>query len=76
MDGCDFCDLTLIKGAAQEIKEIVNDRPINVIIHNAGLKSSNSTLTSKQGYESMLQTNVVGPQLLQHFLDPLFEERL
>lgn len=70
--GCDFCDLNLIKGAAQEIKEHVKDRPINIIIHNAGLMASYNNLTSEQGYELMFQTNVLGPQLLQHFLDPLF----
>lgn len=70
--GCDYSDLTLIKGAAQDIKEVINNEPISIIIHNAGLMASYNNLTSEQGYELMFQTNVLGPQLLQHFLDPLF----
>lgn len=70
--GCDYCDLTLMKGIANEIKEVLGDKPLSIIIHNAGLMASYNNLTSEQGYELMFQSNVLGPQLLQHFLDPLF----
>lgn len=70
--GCDFDDLSVIKGAAQEIKELLKDKPLNIIIHNAGIMPPNNDDTSKQGNELIFQTNVMGPQLLQHFLDPLF----
>lgn len=72
VSGCDFCDLSLIKNAANQVKEVLGDKPLNIIIHNAGLMSSYNNLTSKQGYELMFQSDVLGPQLLQHFLDPLF----
>lgn len=72
VSGCDFLDLNNIKPVAQKIKEILKDRSLNIIIHNAGLMSPVNTGTSAQGYEAMFSTNVMGPQLLQHFLDPLF----
>lgn len=70
--GCDFGDLTLMKGAAQEIKDILKNEPLNIIIHNAGIMPPKNDQTSVQGNELIFQTNVMGPQLLQHFLDPLF----
>ncbi|CCK68516.1 uncharacterized protein KNAG_0B00680 [Huiozyma naganishii CBS 8797] len=70
--GCDFCDLSLIKDTGVKVKEILGDKPLSIIIHNAGLMASSNQLTSKQGYELMFQTNCLGPQLLQHFLDSLF----
>lgn len=72
VSGCDYTDLSLIKDVSKKIKDILKDKPLNIIIHNAGLMASFNNLTSKQGYELMFQTNVLGPQLLQHFLDPLF----
>ncbi|CCH59182.1 hypothetical protein TBLA_0B03410 [Henningerozyma blattae CBS 6284] len=69
---CDFSDLENIPKVALEIKNALSGRPINLIIHNAGLMSSSNNGTSKQGYKAMFQTNVMGPQLLQYFLDPLF----
>lgn len=70
--GCDFLDLNNVQPAAQKITESLNGRPLNIIIHNAGLMSPVNTGTSVQGYEAMFSTNVMGPQLLQHFLDPVF----
>ncbi|CCD25006.1 uncharacterized protein NDAI_0E01900 [Naumovozyma dairenensis CBS 421] len=70
--GCDYLDLTTVKPAASKIKDIIGDKPLNLIIHNAALMASVNTATSKQGYEAMFQTNVMGSQLLQHFLDPIF----
>lgn len=70
--GCDFLDLNNVKPAAQKIRDILQSKPLNIIIHNAGLMSPVNIGTSAQGYEAMFSTNVMGPQLLQHFLDPLF----
>ncbi|CCF55874.1 hypothetical protein KAFR_0A04390 [Kazachstania africana CBS 2517] len=70
--GCDYLDLTAIKAVGEDIRKKLNGRPINMIIHNAGLMPPVNTGTSKQGHEAVFQTNVLGPQLLQHFLDPLF----
>ena len=70
--GNDFLDLTTVKPASEEIKLVLGDKPLNIIIHNAGLMAPVNTGTSKQGLEAMFSTNVLGPQLLQHFLDPLF----
>ncbi|KOG99422.1 uncharacterized protein DI49_1876 [Saccharomyces eubayanus] len=71
-DGCDFLDLNTVKPTANKIKTALGDKPLNVIIHNAGLMSPINTGISKQGIEAMFQVNDMGPQLLQHFLDPLF----
>ncbi|EDO16518.1 hypothetical protein Kpol_513p34 [Vanderwaltozyma polyspora DSM 70294] len=70
--GCDLLDMTSIKSAAEKVKQTLGDKPLNIIIHNAGLMSSFNDGVSKQGIEAMFSTNVMGPQLLQHFLDPLF----
>lgn len=72
VSGCDFLDLTTVKQAAGKIKTALGEKPLSVIIHNAGLMAPNNLATSKQGYEAMFAVNVLGPQLLQHFLDPLF----
>lgn len=72
VSGCDYSDLSLIKAVSKKIENILKDKPLSIIIHNAGLMASVADLTSEQGYELMFQTNVLGPQLLQHFLDPLF----
>lgn len=70
--GCDFLDLTTVKDAGDKIKAALGDKPLNVVIHNAGLMAPKNQGTSKQGYEAMFSVNVLGPQLLQHFIDPLF----
>ncbi|GCE97784.1 hypothetical protein ZYGM_000728 [Zygosaccharomyces mellis] len=70
--GCDFLDLNNVRPTAHKVTEILKGRPLNIIIHNAGLMSPVNTGTSVQGYEAMFSTNVMGPQLLQHFLDPIF----
>lgn len=72
VSGCDFLDLTTVKQAGEAIKSVLGDKPLSIIIHNAGLMAPNSLGTSKQGYEAMFSVNVLGPQLLQHFQDPLF----
>lgn len=70
--GCDFMDLNTIKSAATKIINVLGDNSLNIIIHNAGLMAPNSDGTSEQGYEAMISSNVLGPQLLQHFLDDAF----
>lgn len=70
--GCDFMDLKTIKGAAKKITTLLGENPLSLIIHNAGLMAPNSDGTSEQGYEAMFSSNVLGPQLLQHFLDDAF----
>ncbi|SCU81995.1 LAMI_0B08526g1_1 [Lachancea mirantina] len=69
---CELSDLTTIKSAASEITRAVAGRPISIIIHNAGIMPESNRGVSKQGHELIFATNVMGPQLLQHFLDPLF----
>ena len=73
VSGCDFLDLSNVKGVGAQLKEVVAGRPLSIVIHNAGLMLSGKQFNkSKQGAETMFQTNVMGPQLLQHFIDPLF----
>ncbi|CCE65496.1 hypothetical protein TPHA_0L01410 [Tetrapisispora phaffii CBS 4417] len=70
--GCDLADFETVKPAAKKIEEALGSNPLNIIIHNAGIAPAVNTQTSKLGYEMIFATNVMGPQLLQHFLDPLF----
>lgn len=72
ISGCDFGDLSLMKGTASKIEKYLDGRPLNIIIHNAGFSCLTNDQISKQHYELNFQTNAMGPQLLQHFLDPLF----
>ncbi|AQZ15119.1 hypothetical protein BZL39_H04970 [Zygosaccharomyces parabailii] len=72
VSGCHFLDLTTVKRVGEEINNILGNKPLSIIIHNAGLMAPNNAGTSKQGYEAMFSVNALGPQLLQHFLDPLF----
>ncbi|CCH58888.1 hypothetical protein TBLA_0B00440 [Henningerozyma blattae CBS 6284] len=72
VSGCDFLDLANVKPVGLKIKEILKGKPLNIIIHNAGIMPLINTETSKQGIEAIFQVNVMGPQLLQSFLDPLF----
>lgn len=72
VSGCDFLDLSTVKPVGEKIDILLKGKPLNLIVHNAGLMAPDSKGTSKQGYEAMFSVNVLGPQLLQHFLDPLF----
>lgn len=72
MPGCDFLDLESVKTVGRKLQAMLEKTPVSIVIHNAGLMASYNNLTSKQGYEAMFQTNVMGPQLLQHYLDPVF----
>ncbi|CAB4256488.1 uncharacterized protein KABA2_10S00242 [Maudiozyma barnettii] len=74
--GCDFLDFEKVNIAGKRIGELLDkpgSGPLNIVIHNAGLTwlvAPNSPKSSVQNYEAMYQTNVLGPQLLQHFIDP------
>ena len=74
--GCDFLDLEKVRSAGQAIAALLSTpgaSPLSIVIHNAGLTwimAPNNPDTSAQGFEAMFQTNVTGPQLLQHYLDP------
>ncbi|CAL9731913.1 hypothetical protein MOUN0_M08460 [Monosporozyma unispora] len=47
--GCDYTDLNLIKCAAENVIDAINDKPVSIIIHNAELMTSSKELTSAQG---------------------------
>lgn len=70
--GCDFADLSLMKEVAFKIEKHLDGKPLSIIIHNAGFCCLTNDQVSKQNYELNMQTNSMGPQLLQHFLDPTF----
>ncbi|KAL6942367.1 hypothetical protein ACO0QE_003541 [Hanseniaspora vineae] len=74
VSGCELSDFAKVKEVGLKLQnEILKDKTINIIIHNAGLMSSlNNTSNEKEGIELMFATNVMGPQLLQNYLDPLF----
>ncbi|KAK6464304.1 hypothetical protein DFJ63DRAFT_333875 [Scheffersomyces coipomensis] len=65
----DFSDLTTIKPAADEF--LSKESRLDIIIHNAGVMAPPIGSVSKQGFELQLGTNVLGPHLLQKYLDPL-----
>ncbi|KAK9367073.1 Env9p [Lipomyces kononenkoae] len=65
----DLADLTTIKSGAQYITS--RYAKIHGIVTNAGVMAPPVGSRSKQGYELQLATNVLGHQLLQHFLDPV-----
>lgn len=66
----DLSDLDSIKPAAQEF--LSKESRLDIIIHNAGVMTPPVGSKTAQGYELQWGTNVIGPHLLQKFLDPLF----
>ncbi|KAL6939439.1 hypothetical protein ACO0RG_003277 [Hanseniaspora osmophila] len=72
--GCELSDFAKVKEVGLKLQnELLKDKTINIIIHNAGLMSAlNNTSNEKEGIELMFATDVMGPQLLQNYLDPLF----
>lgn len=76
LDTCvmDFSDLTTIKPGVQKI--LSNHTELHGIIHNAGVMFAEKGLKTAQGFEYQVGVNNVGPQLLQHFLDPLLERAM
>ncbi|SCU97701.1 LANO_0E16710g1_1 [Lachancea nothofagi CBS 11611] len=70
--GCEMGSLEKVKTASNDIAKAINGRPICLIVHNAGIMPSANTATSEDGFENIFAVNVMGPQLLQHYLDPLF----
>ncbi|QPG76596.1 hypothetical protein FOA43_003988 [Brettanomyces nanus] len=65
----DLADLPTIKPAAELFLQ--KETKLNGIIHNAGVMNPAEGAKSKQGYELQLGTNVIGPFLLQKFLDDI-----
>ncbi|KAK6464303.1 short-chain alcohol dehydrogenase [Scheffersomyces coipomensis] len=65
----DLSDLSTIKPAVDEF--LNKESRIDIIIHNAGVMEPPVGSVSKQGFELQLGTNVLGPHLLQKYLDPL-----
>ncbi|SCU99331.1 LANO_0F01486g1_1 [Lachancea nothofagi CBS 11611] len=70
--GCELGSLAKVRTAANEITKAIGGRPVCLIVHNAGVMPRANTDTSEDGFEKMFAVNVMGPQLLQHYLDPLF----
>ncbi|KAL6942366.1 hypothetical protein ACO0QE_003540 [Hanseniaspora vineae] len=72
--GCELSDFEKVKEVGLKLQnDLLKDKTINIIIHNAGLMSSlKEPSNKKEGIELMFATNVMGPQLLQNYLDPLF----
>lgn len=71
--GCDLLDLNKVATTGTNLVKLLEtpeSQPLNTVIHNAGLMSSRNDETSTQQYDAMFQTNVLGPQLLQHYIDP------
>jgi retinol dehydrogenase-12 len=65
----DLSDLTTIKASAEEFLE--QEQRLDVVWHNAGVMGPPEGSITKQGHELTFGTNVLGPQLFQHFLTPL-----
>ncbi|KAF2104845.1 NAD(P)-binding protein [Rhizodiscina lignyota] len=66
----DLADLSTIKGAAQEL--LSNSSRLDIVWHNAAVMvPPDDTPATPQGHDIQLATNVLGPFLLQHFLNPL-----
>ncbi|CCH59494.1 hypothetical protein TBLA_0B06720 [Henningerozyma blattae CBS 6284] len=70
--GNDYNDLATIKPVAHQIKTVLGNDPLNIIIHNAGIMPNENKGTTVQGHEDIFQVNTMAPQLLQSYLDPLF----
>lgn len=74
IDTCvvDLSDLRTIKPGLQRL--LSEHTEIHGIIHNAGVMFAKKGLQTAQGFEYQVGVNNIGPQLLQHFLDPLLSE--
>lgn len=72
VSGCDLSDFESVKATGISLQSILKDKTINLIIHNAGLMSNFNNRNNPNGIELMFATNVMGPQLLQSYIDPFF----
>ena len=68
---CDLASLANVKAAADEILAL--QKPINVLVNNAGLITTHRQL-SEDGHEMMLAANHIGPFLLTQKLLPLLRQ--
>lgn len=65
----DLSDLRLVRKFAE--RQLASDRPINVLINNAGILAPRQRLVSADGFELQFATNVLGHFLLTGLLLPL-----
>lgn len=70
--GCDLSDFNSVKQTGLKIQELLKGKEVDFVIHNAGLMSNFNDRSNADGIELMFATNVMGPQLLQAYIDPLF----
>lgn len=70
--GCDLSDFTSVEATGVKLQAALQDKTVNLIIHNAGLMSNFNDKSNPDGIELMFATNVMGPQLLQAYIDPFF----
>lgn len=75
VSGCDLSDFASVKETGVKLQEALKDKTVNLIIHNAGLMSHVNDRSNADGTELMFATNVMGPQLLQAYIDPFFLQK-
>lgn len=67
VDRCDVGDLDDVRRAAGALREALGDRPLDVLVHNAGAMPPERS-TSPQGHELSMAVHVLGPVLLTELL--------
>ncbi|MDT9593632.1 SDR family NAD(P)-dependent oxidoreductase [Nocardioides zeae] len=67
VDRCDVGDLDDVRRAATDLAAALGDRPLDVLVHNAGAMPPERT-TSAQGHELSMAVHVLGPVLLTDLL--------
>lgn len=70
--GCDLSNFATVKETGVKLQTALKDKTVNLIIHNAALMSDFNDKSNADGIELMFATNVMGPQLLQAYIDPFF----
>lgn len=63
VDRCDVGDLDDVRRAGAALREALGDRPLDVLVHNAGAMPPERT-TSPQDHELSMAVHVLGPVLL------------
>ena len=64
----DFANLDTVKKLAKQIKKVLGDAPLNILVNNAG--GSFSKKTTIDGFNKTFQVNHLGPFLLTNLLLP------
>ncbi|XBW34962.1 hypothetical protein QEN19_000526 [Hanseniaspora menglaensis] len=72
ISGCDLSNFDSVVETGLKLQDKLKDKTINIVLHNAGLMSNFNDRSNSNGIELMFATNVMGPQLLQSYIDPLF----